>query len=78
LILELLLNELARGSLILRDRVFEQLCANNPETRFETTPEGKLIVMSPTGSESERRNANLVYQVQLLISILYYEVSKTF
>jgi Uma2 family endonuclease len=47
------------------DRVFEQLCANNPETRFETTPEGKLIVMSPTGSESGRKNADLVYQVQL-------------
>ncbi|MDJ0636997.1 MAG: Uma2 family endonuclease, partial [Xenococcaceae cyanobacterium MO_188.B29] len=46
------------------DRVFEQLCANNPETRFETNAKGELIVMSPTGSESGLRNADLIYQVQ--------------
>lgn len=34
------------------DRELEKLCADNPETKFETTPQGKLIVMSPTGSES--------------------------
>ena len=41
----------------------EQLCADNPETRFETTAEGKLIVMSPTGSESGRKNGKLFIQV---------------
>ena len=45
------------------DRELEQLCANNPETRFETTPQGKLIVMSPTGSESGRKNSSLLAQV---------------
>jgi Uma2 family endonuclease len=45
------------------DRDFEQLCADNPESRFETTKEGKLIVMSPTGSESGRRNSDLLIQV---------------
>ncbi|MGB5634497.1 MAG: Uma2 family endonuclease [Waterburya sp.] len=46
------------------DRAFEELCADNPEARFETNKEGKLIVMSPTGSESGKRNADLIYQVQ--------------
>ena len=27
------------------DRDFERLCADNPETRFETTPQGKLIII---------------------------------
>ncbi|MFM2314642.1 MAG: hypothetical protein RLZZ04_3918 [Cyanobacteriota bacterium] len=45
------------------DRNFEQLCADNPESKFETTKEGKLIVMSPTGSESGRRNSDLLIQV---------------
>ena len=45
------------------DRDLEQLCADNPETKFETTSEGKLIVMSPTGSESGRKNGKLFIQV---------------
>jgi Uma2 family endonuclease len=45
------------------DRDFEKLCANNPEVKFETTKEGKLIVMSPTGSESGRKNGRLFGQV---------------
>ena len=47
------------------DRILEKLCADNPETRFETTPQGKLIVMSPTGSESGRKNGRLFFQVEL-------------
>ncbi|MGL5075538.1 MAG: Uma2 family endonuclease [Waterburya sp.] len=45
------------------DRDLEKLCADNPETKFETTKEGKLIVMSPTGSESGRKNSSLLIQV---------------
>ena len=45
------------------DRAFARLCANNPETKFETTKEGKLIVMSPTGSESGKKNADLLIQI---------------
>jgi Uma2 family endonuclease len=48
---------------IISDRDFEKLCANNPEVKFETTKEGKLIVMSPTGSESGRKNGRLFGQV---------------
>jgi Uma2 family endonuclease len=47
----------------INDRNFEQLCADNPESKFETTKEGKLIVMSPTGSESGRKNSDLLIQV---------------
>ena len=45
------------------DRELEQLCSDNPETKFETTPQGKLIVMTPTGSESGRRNTDLLGQI---------------
>ena len=47
------------------DRQLEQLSRDNPETRFETTPLGELIIMSPTGSESGRKNTKLVFQVEL-------------
>ncbi len=45
------------------DRAFEQLCAQNPDLKFETNAKGKLIVMSPTGSESGEKNANLLAQI---------------
>ena len=41
------------------DRDLEQLCADNPETKFETNADGRLIVISPTGSESGRQNSKL-------------------
>ncbi len=47
------------------DRDLEKLCADNPETRFETTPTGRLIIMPPTGSESGRKNGKLFFQVEL-------------
>jgi Uma2 family endonuclease len=45
------------------DRSLEQLCQENPELRFETDARGKLIVMSPTGSENGKKNAGLVAQI---------------
>ena len=45
------------------DRALEQLCRENPDLRFETDKQGKLIVMSPTGSESGKRNSSLLAQV---------------
>jgi len=42
---------------------FEQLCAQNQETKFELTSQGELIVMSPTGSESGRQNGDLFGQI---------------
>ena len=46
------------------DRQFQQLCVQNPELKFETNAKGELIVMSPTGSETGERNADLIYQIQ--------------
>lgn len=45
------------------DRTLEQLCRENPELKFETDTTGKLIIMSPTGSESGKRNSSLLAQV---------------
>jgi Uma2 family endonuclease len=45
------------------DRTLEQLCRENPELKFETDAKGKLIVMSPTGSESGKRNGDLFGQI---------------
>ena len=45
------------------DRQLEQLVSDNPETRFETTQSGKLIVMPPTGSESGRKNSKLLVRI---------------
>ena len=46
------------------NRALEQLCRENPDLRFETDRQGKLIVMSPTGSLTGEKNADLIYQVQ--------------
>ena len=46
------------------DEHFQQLCTLNPELRLETNSEGELIIMSPTGSETGRRNSDLNYQFQ--------------
>ena len=45
------------------DSQFEQLCAQNQDTKFELTSRGELIIMSPTGSESGRQNGNLFGQI---------------
>ncbi|WP_019509329.1 Uma2 family endonuclease [Pleurocapsa sp. PCC 7319] len=45
------------------DRTLEQLCRENPDLRFETDAKGKLIIMSPTASESGKRNGDLLIQV---------------
>jgi Uma2 family endonuclease len=43
---------------------FEQVCAANPEAVLELSAEGRLIVMTPTGSETGARNGELLYQLQ--------------
>ena len=47
------------------DEQFEQLCVQNQDTKFELTSHGELIVMSPTGSESGRQNADLLTQISI-------------
>lgn len=41
---------------------FERLCQLNPELKFETNSRGDLIVMSPTGYETGKVNADLITQ----------------
>jgi Uma2 family endonuclease len=47
----------------LTDDQFFQFCAVNKELRIERTAEGKIIMMSPTGGETGRRNAEVNRQV---------------
>lgn len=44
----------------LTDEQFYQLCQNNRELKFERTPQGELIIMSPVGGESGNREAELI------------------
>lgn len=44
----------------LTDEQFYKLCQNNRELKFERTPKGKLIIMSPVGGESGNREADLI------------------
>jgi Uma2 family endonuclease len=41
------------------DEEFAELCQLNPELQFERTSEGELVIMSPTGGITGRRNAKL-------------------
>lgn len=43
------------------DEELFKLCVRNPELRIERSAEGDLIVMTPAGWESGRRNAEIVY-----------------
>ncbi len=38
---------------------FEHLCRANPDIKFERTPTGKLVIMSPTGGETGKENSEL-------------------
>ena len=42
-----------------------ELSRDNPDSRFERTHLGELIVMPPTGGNSGRRNTSLIFQVEL-------------
>ncbi|WP_365973944.1 Uma2 family endonuclease [Moorena sp. SIO4G3] len=49
----------------LSDEQFFQLCQDNRDLRFERTSEGYLIIMSPTGGNTGRRNIKLSTQLEL-------------
>jgi Uma2 family endonuclease len=48
---------------VLTGEDFDQLVRDNPELRMELTATGELILMSPTGSKTALRNAELNRQV---------------
>ncbi len=39
---------------------FDRLCVANPDIKFERTPSGELVIMSPTGGETGMNNATLI------------------
>ena len=43
---------------------FEELVFSNPALRLELTPEGELIIMSPTGGSAGRRNFEINGQLR--------------
>jgi Uma2 family endonuclease len=49
----------------LTDEQFYQLCLANPEQPLELTAQGVLMVMSPVGGESGRREADLSAQLYI-------------
>lgn len=49
----------------LTDEQFWQLCQENDNLRFEKTATGELIIMSPTGSETGRRNVKITTQLDI-------------
>ena len=50
-------------SACLTDEQFYQLCADNPELRLELTANRELVIMSPTGGKTGRRNAKLTHRL---------------
>jgi len=49
----------------LTDEAFYQLCRANPDVKFERSAQGELVIMSPTGGESGRRNADITIDLGL-------------
>ncbi len=49
----------------LTDAQFWQLCQQNREYRFEMNDRGDLIIMSPTGSDTGRRNIKITTQLEI-------------
>ncbi len=52
------------GSLRLTPEQFAELCQANPDAVLELAADGSLICMTPTGSETGARNADLAIQIQ--------------
>jgi len=47
----------------LTDEQFYQLCADNPELRLELTADRELVIMSPTGGKTGKRNTKLTQRL---------------
>jgi Uma2 family endonuclease len=44
---------------------FYQIYQDNPDLKLERTARGHLVIMSPTGGETGRKNASLIVQIGL-------------
>ncbi|WP_017301527.1 Uma2 family endonuclease [Nodosilinea nodulosa] len=49
----------------LTDEQFFQLCQNHHDLKFERTAAGELIIMSPTGGNTGKRNVKLTTQLDI-------------
>jgi Uma2 family endonuclease len=58
-----LLLDVSNTTLTVTPEQFDLLCIDNPDLRLELTHNRELIVMSPTGGESGKRNSDLIIQV---------------
>jgi Uma2 family endonuclease len=47
-------------AIALSEDQFYRICRQNPDLKFERSPNGELIIMSPTGGETGRKNAELI------------------
>jgi len=47
----------------LQSEDFYALCRQNPDLKLERSAQGELIIMSPTGGETGRRNVNVIFQL---------------
>lgn len=56
---------IAASTMLLSDEQFYQLCRQNEALRFEMSAEGELIVMSPVGGESGKRESRLIARVDV-------------
>jgi Uma2 family endonuclease len=54
-----LLPDNSATSSILTSEQFDQICAANPDLKFERTPRGELVIMSPTGGETGKTNVEI-------------------
>jgi Uma2 family endonuclease len=52
------------GSLRLTPEQFAEVCQANPDAVLELAADGSLICMTPTGSDTGARNADLAFQIQ--------------
>lgn len=52
-------------TLTLTDEQFFELCQNNRDYQIERTASGELLIMPPTGSDTGRRNFELIVQLGL-------------
>ncbi len=46
------------------DDIFVRICRDNPELDFELTASGELVVVTPTGSKSGHREAQIIFRLQ--------------
>jgi len=51
------------SALRLTEEQFFRLCLDNRDLRLEMTANGEIIIMTPTGSETGRRNSEINYQL---------------